>query len=220
MYTKCVCVFLYCSDCPKLSPSLSHLVITLQLCAPDDFCNYDWYQFFIAIEYCFLLSFHCSWNNLVPHHAPHPQWSDAADVTTTCLLLVPGRSEHPFQYIAKTCHYAMSERMLALSLLWCCCFTRLSNAIACLRNEQTGWTIYSYCTCMMKGTIRDSSSLLVQDLHNSHCHAVSSSLWSLSWGSCNFCITVSITISKNSMLVLGPGCFSWAWGSQIFTYRF
>ena len=61
-------------------------------------------------------SSYCSWNQLLPCHAPQPQEPEASDAICSCRRWEGGgRKETPFQTVAKVCHHIRSERKARLS---------------------------------------------------------------------------------------------------------
>ena len=157
-----------------------------------------------------VLSSQASWNHFWLCHAPQPHTPDASEVSVNSVL--PGwiTSAAPFQWAANVFHHFRSDRNSALSRMWWCrCLALLRRAIARLRNERPGRiTLHAWC----RTPISTSRSLRVHALRFSHWSRMCNSLLSLSSGSLNSCLIVSIIIHKNTIIAVGPSCLSMASG--------
>jgi len=172
---------------------------------------------FMAIWRCCDQSSHWSSNHSTPHQAPQPHEPDASDVSTISLTCEPGIKERHSSVWQK--FSTMAIKSLLSFIWWCGSSTVWTSEIIRRTNAfPAGITVDTWCIVPRS----DSNSCLVQDGQRLSCRCLQ--IWwlhfsvryckrsSLSAGRHSSCWDVSIIIPRNSIVVLGPACFSGANG--------
>ena len=152
-------------------------------------------------------SFHGSWIHLFRCHAPHSQVPNALDVMTRLSLVSLTMTEVPFQWAAKVFYQRMSDlNTLFKRMWWYLPFATLNSEMMRCKMISCLTTVHACCNV----PIKDSSSSRVHAFFLSHSCTKVFSRSSFSFGNWRTCFTVSISIPRNVITVLGPSCFSWA----------
>ena len=145
---------------------------------------------------------HRSWNQPITWtRAPQPHDPDASEYTWTERDGI-GSSDVQFQSWWEHFHHCRSALAEAFTWMkWCGALTVISSVKNCYKNVLPGLTTVAACD---RWPMRDSKSLLVQDLLGSHLSSNACRQLSLSEANLNSDACVSIKIPRNVTHVAGP----------------